>query len=217
RPDPLDASEPENLAKTIAALKLKYVVITSVDRDDLRDGGAGHFVECIRQIRELSPETRIEVLVPDFRGRDDRALEILKAAPPDVMNHNLETAPRLYKQARPGSDYQFSLNLLKKFKAMHPDVPTKSGIMVGLGETDEEILQVMADMRAHDIDMITIGQYLAPSGHHLPVARYVHPDTFGMFEQKAVEMGFSHAAVGAMVRSSYHADKQAEHAGVDLG
>ena len=217
RPDPLDIEEPKNLARTIAALKLKYVVITSVDRDDLRDGGAGHFVECIRQIRALSPETRIEVLVPDFRGRDDRALEILKAAPPDVMNHNLETAPRLYKQARPGSDYQFSLNLLKKFKAMHPDVPTKSGIMVGLGETDEEILQVMADMRAHDIDMITIGQYLAPSGHHLPVARYVHPDTFRMFEQKAMAMGFSHAAVGAMVRSSYHADKQAEHAGLDMG
>jgi len=217
RPDPLDIEEPKNLARTIAALKLKYVVITSVDRDDLRDGGAGHFVECIRQIRALSPETRIEVLVPDFRGRDDRALEILKAAPPDVMNHNLETAPRLYKQARPGSDYQFSLNLLKKFKAAHPDVPTKSGIMVGLGETDEEILQVMADMRVHHIDMITIGQYLAPSGHHLPVARYVHPDTFRMFEQKAVEMGFSHAAVGAMVRSSYHADKQAEHAGVDMG
>jgi lipoic acid synthetase len=217
RPDPLDPDEPVNLARTIAALKLKYVVITSVDRDDLRDGGAGHFVECIRQIRELSPQTRIEVLVPDFRGRDDRALEILKAAPPDVMNHNLETAPRLYKQARPGSDYQFSLNLLKKFKAMHPEVPTKSGIMVGLGETDEEILQVMADMRAHDIDMITIGQYLAPSGHHLPVTRYVHPDTFRMFEQRAIEMGFSHAAVGAMVRSSYHADKQAEHAGLDIG
>jgi lipoic acid synthetase len=217
RPDPLDVDEPKNLARTIAALKLKYVVITSVDRDDLRDGGAGHFVDCIRQIREMSPQTRIEVLVPDFRGRDDRALEILKAAPPDVMNHNLETAPRLYKQARPGSDYQFSLNLLKKFKAMHPDVPTKSGIMVGLGETDEEILQVMSDMRAHHIDMITIGQYLAPSGHHLPVARYVHPDTFRMFEQKAIEMGFSHAAVGAMVRSSYHADKQAEHAGLDMG
>ena len=216
RPDPLDVDEPKNLARTIAALKLKYVVITSVDRDDLRDGGAGHFVECIREIRAMSPQTRIEVLVPDFRGRDDRALEILKAAPPDVMNHNLETAPRLYKQARPGSDYQFSLNLLKKFKAMHPDVPTKSGIMVGLGETDEEILQVMSDMRAHDIDMITIGQYLAPSGHHLPVARYVHPDTFRMFEQKAIEMGFSHAAVGAMVRSSYHADKQAEHAGLDV-
>jgi lipoic acid synthetase len=217
RPDPLDVDEPKNLARTIAALRLKYVVITSVDRDDLRDGGAGHFVECIREIRALSPETRIEVLVPDFRGRDDRALEILKAAPPDVMNHNLETAPRLYRQARPGSDYQFSLNLLKKFKAAHPDVPTKSGIMVGLGETDDEILQVMGDMRAHDIDMITIGQYLAPSGHHLPVARYVHPDTFRMFEEKAIAMGFSHAAVGAMVRSSYHADKQAEHAGLDMG
>jgi lipoic acid synthetase len=209
RPDPLDANEPENLAKTIAALKLKYVVITSVDRDDLRDGGAAHFVECIRKTRELSPNTQIEVLVPDFRGRDDRALEILKAAPPDVMNHNLETAPRLYKQARPGSDYAFSLNLLKKFKALFPHIPTKSGLMVGLGETDEEILEVMRDMREHHIDMLTIGQYLAPSGHHLPVRRYVHPDTFKMFEAKAYEMGFTHAAVGAMVRSSYHADQQA--------
>jgi lipoyl synthase len=212
RPDPLDVNEPENLAKTIAALKLSYVVITSVDRDDLRDGGAGHFVECIRRTRELSPLTQIEVLVPDFRGRDDRALGILQAAPPDVMNHNLETAPRLYKEARPGSDYQFSLNLLKKFKALHPGVPTKSGIMVGLGETDEEILQVMRDMRAHDIEMLTIGQYLAPSTSHLPVRRYVHPDTFKMFEEKAYEMGFSHAAVGAMVRSSYHADQQAHAA-----
>jgi len=212
RPDPLDVNEPANLAKTIAALKLNYVVITSVDRDDLRDGGAGHFVECIRQTRALSPQTQIEVLVPDFRGRDDRALEILKAAPPDVMNHNLETVPRLYKEARPGSDYQFSLNLLKKFKALHPKVPTKSGIMVGLGETDDEILQVMRDMRAHDIDMLTIGQYLAPSTSHLPVRRYVHPDTFRMFEQKAYEMGFTHAAVGAMVRSSYHADQQAHAA-----
>ena len=214
RPDPLDVNEPENLAKTIARLKLKYVVITSVDRDDLRDGGAGHFVECIRKTRELSPGTTIEVLVPDFRGRDDRALEILKAAPPDVMNHNLETIPRLYKEARPGSDYAFSLNLLKKFKSLHPDVPTKSGIMVGLGETDEEILQVMRDMREHNIDMLTIGQYLAPSMSHLPVRRYVHPDTFKMFEAKAKEMGFSHAAVGAMVRSSYHADEQAHAAGV---
>ncbi|WP_137892495.1 lipoyl synthase [Ramlibacter sp. 2FC] len=214
RPDPLDVNEPQNLANTIAALKLKYVVITSVDRDDLRDGGAGHFVECIRKTRELSPETQIEVLVPDFRGRDDRALEILKAAPPDVMNHNLETVPRLYKEARPGSDYQFSLNLLKKFKALFPQVPTKSGLMVGLGETDEEILEVMRDMRAHDIEMLTIGQYLAPSTSHLPVRRYVHPDTFKMFEQKAYEMGFSHAAVGAMVRSSYHADQQAHAAGV---
>ena len=212
RPDPLDVNEPINLAKTIAALKLKYVVITSVDRDDLRDGGAQHFVDCIKNIRELSPATQIEVLVPDFRGRDDRALEILKAAPPDVMNHNLETTARLYKEARPGSDYQFSLNLLKKFKELHPNVPTKSGIMVGLGETDEEVLQVMQDMRDHHIDMLTIGQYLAPSMSHLTVKRYVHPDTFKMFEAKAYAMGFSHAAVGAMVRSSYHADVQAEHA-----
>lgn len=214
RPDPLDVNEPENLARTIARLKLKYVVITSVDRDDLRDGGAGHFVECIRKTRELSPGTTIEVLVPDFRGRDDRALEILKAAPPDVMNHNLETIPRLYKEARPGSDYRFSLNLLKKFKALFPHVPTKSGLMVGLGETDEEILDVMRDMREHGIDMLTIGQYLAPTMSHLPVRRYVHPDTFRMFEAKAGEMGFSHAAVGAMVRSSYHADQQAHAAGV---
>ena len=212
RPDPLDANEPDNLAKTIAQLKLAYVVITSVDRDDLRDGGASHFVSCIQKTRALSPATRIEVLVPDFRGRDDRALEILKTAPPDVMNHNLETVPRLYKEARPGSDYQFSLNLLKKFKALFPAVPTKSGLMVGLGETDEEILAVMRDMRAHQIDMLTIGQYLAPSSAHLTVKRYVHPDTFKMFEAEAYAMGFKHAAVGAMVRSSYHADLQAEHA-----
>ena len=212
RPDPLDVNEPANLARTIADLKLSYVVITSVDRDDLRDGGAGHFVDCIRETRALSPKTQIEVLVPDFRGRDDRALEILKAAPPDVMNHNLETVPRLYKEVRPGSDYQFSLQLLKKFKALFPDVPTKSGLMVGLGETDEEILQVMREMREHNIEMLTLGQYLAPSTSHLPVKRYVHPDTFKMFEEKAYEMGFKHAAVGAMVRSSYHADQQAHGA-----
>ena len=209
RPDPLDVNEPENLAKTIAALKLNYVVITSVDRDDLRDGGSQHFVDCIRRTRELSPNTQIEILVPDFRGRDDRALEILKAAPPDVMNHNMETVPRLYKEARPGSDYAFSLNLLKKFKQLFPNVPTKSGLMVGLGETDEEILAVMQDMRDHQIDMLTIGQYLAPSSSHITVRRYVHPDTFKMFEEKAYAMGFKHAAVGAMVRSSYHADQQA--------
>ena len=214
RPDPLDANEPDNLARTIARLKLKYVVITSVDRDDLRDGGSQHFVDCIRKTRELSPQTTIEILVPDFRGRDDRALEILKLAPPDVMNHNLETIPRLYREARPGSDYAFSLNLLRKFKQLHPAVPTKSGIMVGLGETDDEILQTMRDMREHQIDMLTIGQYLAPSTSHLPVRRYVHPDTFRMFEAQAREMGFSHAAVGAMVRSSYHADQQAHAAGV---
>ncbi|MDQ7747486.1 lipoyl synthase, partial [Hydrogenophaga pseudoflava] len=207
RPDPLDTDEPDNLARTIAQLKLKYVVITSVDRDDLRDGGAGHYVACIQRTRELSPGTQIEVLVPDFRGRDEKALDILAGGLPDVLNHNLETVPRLYKEARPGSDYQFSLNLLKKFKQRFPGIPTKSGLMVGLGETDEEILDVMRDMRAHDIDMLTIGQYLAPSGHHLPVRRYVHPDTFRMFEEKAYEMGFTHAAVGAMVRSSYHADQ----------
>ncbi len=212
RPDPLDAAEPAKLARTIAQLKLKYVVVTSVDRDDLRDGGAGHFAACIDQIRAVSPSTQIEVLVPDFRGRDDRALDILKAAPPDVMNHNLETVPRLYKEARPGSDYAFSLNLLQKFKALVPQVPTKSGLMVGLGETDDEIVAVMRDMRAHGIDMLTIGQYLAPSTSHLTVKRYVHPDTFKMFEAAAYEMGFKHAAVGAMVRSSYHADQQAQAA-----
>ena len=210
RPDPLDVNEPVNLAGTIAQLKLKYVVITSVDRDDLRDGGSQHFVDCIRETRARSPQTQIEILTPDFRGRDDRALEILKAAPPDVMNHNLETVPRLYKEARPGSDYAFSLNLLKKFKALHPGVPTKSGLMVGLGETDEEILDVMRDLRAHSVDMLTIGQYLAPSNAHLSVKRYVHPDTFKMFAREAYAMGFTHAAVGAMVRSSYHADQQAQ-------
>ena len=214
RPDPLDKDEPVNLAKTIADLKLRYVVITSVDRDDLRDGGAQHFIDCIREVRHRSPQTQIEVLVPDFRGRLDRALEILKAAPPDVMNHNLETVPRLYREARPGSDYQHSLTLLQRFKQEVPNVPTKSGLMVGLGETDEEILEVMRDMRTHEIDMLTIGQYLAPSTSHLPVRRYVHPDTFKMYEQQAREMGFTHAAVGALVRSSYHADQQAHQAGI---
>ena len=214
RPDQLDVNEPHNLAKTIAALKLKYVVITSVDRDDLRDGGAQHFADCINHTRELSPNTQIEVLVPDFRGRLEIALDIFKAALPDVMNHNLETVPRLYKEARPGADYLHSLKLLKEFTTLYPNTTTKSGLMVGLGETDEEILEVMRDMRAHDIDMLTIGQYLAPSGHHIPVRRYVHPDVFKMFEQKAYEMGFTHAAVGAMVRSSYHADAQAHQAGV---
>jgi lipoic acid synthetase len=210
RPLALDAEEPLHLAQTIAALKLRYVVITSVDRDDLRDGGAQHFVDCIRAVREHSPVTHIEVLVPDFRGRLDRALEILTQAPPDVMNHNLETVPRLYKQARPGSDYANSLALLQQFKQRFPDVPTKSGLMVGLGETDDEILAVMRDMRAHGIDMLTIGQYLQPTRDHLPVARYVHPDTFAMFEREANAKGFRHAAVGALVRSSYHADQQAE-------
>jgi lipoic acid synthetase len=210
RPLPLDPDEPLNLAKTIAALALKYVVITSVDRDDLRDGGAQHFVDCIRAVRERSPATQIEVLVPDFRGRLERALEILTNAPPDVMNHNLESVPRLYKQVRPGSDYAHSLRLLQEFKARVPGVPTKSGLMVGLGETDDEILAVMRDMRAHGIDMLTLGQYLQPSAGHLPVLRFVHPDAFASFERAAYAMGFRHAAVGALVRSSYHADKQAE-------
>jgi lipoic acid synthetase len=218
RPDPLDTNEPHNLARTIAALKLNYVVITSVDRDDLRDGGAQHFVDCISQSRNLSPKTRIEVLVPDFRGRLEKALDVFSAnvamGLPDVMNHNLETVPRLYKQARPGADYAHSLLLLSEFKVRFPAIATKSGLMVGLGETDEEILEVMRDMRAHNIDMLTIGQYLAPSGHHLPVQRYVHPDVFKEFEREAYAMGFTHAAVGAMVRSSYHADQQAHGAGV---
>jgi lipoic acid synthetase len=213
RPLPLDPDEPRHLGETIASLKLRYVVITSVDRDDLRDGGAGHFVDCIRAVRELSPQTRIEILTPDFRGRLQRALEVLDSAPPDVMNHNLETVPRLYRQARPGSDYAHSLALLRDFKAKHPDVPTKSGLMVGLGETNDEILEVMRDLRAHNVDMLTIGQYLQPSKHHLPVARFAHPDEFRMFGEEAGRMGFVHAASGPMVRSSYHADAQARDAG----
>ena len=213
RPEPLDADEPLNLARTIAALKLAYVVITSVDRDDLKDGGAQHFADCIRAVRALSPATRIEILVPDFRGRLDRALGILEAAPPDVMNHNLETVPRLYRESRPGSDFAHSLSLLQQFRRRVPGVPTKSGLMVGLGETDEEIVHVMRDLRAHEVDMLTIGQYLAPSNHHLPVRRWVHPDTFAMFEREAKAMGFTHAAVGPLVRSSYHADQQAHAAG----
>jgi lipoic acid synthetase len=212
RPDPLDGGEPRNLARTVASLRLAYVVVTSVDRDDLRDGGAGHFAECVHAIRDLSPTTQIEILVPDFRGRDNRALGILRAAPPDVLNHNLETAPRFYKQARPGSDYDFSLNLLGKFKAMNPGVLTKSGLMVGLGETDQEVLDVMQDMRKHDVDMLTIGQYLAPTSSHLAVERYVSPETFKMFQAEAAKMGFRHALTGPMVRSSYRADEQAKAA-----
>ena len=215
RPLPPDAEEPAHLADTIARLKLAYVVITSVDRDDLKDGGAQHFVDCIRAVRERSPRTTLEVLVPDFRGRLERALGVLSAAPPDVMNHNLETVPRLYRAARPGGDYAHSLALLQQFKARFPQVPTKSGLMVGLGETDTEILAVMRDLRAHGVEMLTIGQYLAPSSHHLPVERYVHPDSFAMFEREAAAMGFRHAAIGPLVRSSYHADQQAHAAGVD--
>jgi lipoic acid synthetase len=214
KPLPPDVDEPRHLAESVANLKLRYVVITSVDRDDLRDGGAQHFVDVIRAVRQASPSTTIEVLVPDFRGRMDVALDIFGQALPDVMNHNLETVPRLYKQARPGADYAHSLNFLKAFKERYPHVPTKSGLMVGLGETDEEIIEELRDMRAHNIDLLTIGQYLAPSNHHLPVQRYVHPDTFKRFETEALAMGFNGAACGPMVRSSYWADQQAHSAGV---
>jgi lipoic acid synthetase len=212
KPLPPDPQEPQHLAATIAALKLKYVVITSVDRDDLRDGGAQHFADCIAAIRQHAPQTTIEVLVPDFRGRMEIALDILTATPPDVFNHNLETAQRLYRQARPGADYAHSLQLLQAFKARNPGVPTKSGLMVGLGETDEEILETLRDLRAHEVDMLTVGQYLAPSAHHLPVLRYVHPDTFAEYTRAALAMGFRHAACAPMVRSSYHADQQAHQA-----
>jgi len=209
RPKPPDAQEPFNLARTVADLGLKYVVITSVDRDDLRDGGAGHFAQCIRAVREHSPATRIEVLTPDFRSRLDKALDALAHGLPDVMNHNLETAPRLYRMARPGADYAHSLKLLKDFKARFPGIPTKSGIMVGLGETDEEVLQVMRDLRDHGVDMLTVGQYLQPTSGHLPVLRYVEPARFKDYEREALAMGFAHAACGPLVRSSYHADQQA--------
>jgi lipoic acid synthetase len=211
KPLPPDVNEPENLARTIAQMKLNYVVITSVDRDDLRDGGAQHFVDCIQAVRMQSPNIRIEILVPDFRGRLDVAMQILSNAPPDVMNHNLESIPRLYKQARPGSDYQNSLTLLKKFGELYPNIPTKSGLMLGLGETDNEILEVMQDLRAHNVSMLTLGQYLQPSAHHLPVMRYVEPAIFDDLKLKAEEMGFNNTASGPMVRSSYHADTQAQH------
>ena len=210
KPLPPDMNEPANLARTIAQMQLKYVVITSVDRDDLKDGGAQHFVDCIHAVRQASPHIKIEILVPDFRGRLEVALLILKNAPPDVMNHNLETVPRLYKQARPGSDYQNSLNLLKMFSEMYPSIPTKSGLMLGLGETDDEILAVMQDLRAHYVSMLTLGQYLQPSVHHLPVMRYVEPAIFEMLKHSADAMGFNNAACGPMVRSSYHADAQAQ-------
>lgn len=214
QPLPPNPNEPAELADSVSSLKLQYVVITSVDRDDLRDGGAQHFVDVVRAVREASPKTTIETLVPDFRGRMDIAIDILGQSLPDVLNHNMETVPRLYKQARPGADYAHSLALMKQFKARYPNVKTKSGLMVGLGETDEEILEVMRDLRANDVEMLTIGQYLAPSGHHLPVSRYVHPDTFKMFEEEAKKMGFSGAACAPMVRSSYWADQQAHSAGV---
>ena len=214
KPQPPDAGEPENLARSIGLLRLRYAVITSVDRDDLRDGGAGHFADCLTAIRASAPATRLEILVPDFRGRLETALDALSRSLPDVFNHNLETVPRLYPLARPGADYAHSLKLLKDFKARFPQVLTKSGLMLGLGETDEEVLQVMRDLRAHEVNMLTIGQYLQPSDGHLPVLRYAPPETFAMLERAAKEMGFSHAACGPMVRSSYFADEQAQRAGV---
>jgi lipoyl synthase len=216
RPKPPDASEPLNLARTIADMGLKYVVVTSVDRDDLRDGGAQHFVDCIAAVREHSPQTKIEILTPDFRGkgRMERALEILATNPPDVFNHNLETVPELYRNVRPGADYQWSLTLLQQFKAQHPEVATKSGIMLGLGETLEQVQGSLRDLRAHAVDMITIGQYLQPSAHHHPVMRYWTPDEFKALEDYGMALGFTHVASGPMVRSSYHADRQAAEAGV---
>lgn len=210
KPLPLDENEPLKLAETIRDMQLRYVVITSVDRDDLRDGGAGHFAECVKQIRLLNPDIRIEILVPDFRGKIEKALEILSKNPPDVFNHNLENIPRLYKEIRPGADYDWSLRLLREFKQLFPDIPTKSGLMVGLGEDDEEILAVMQDLRDNGVTMLTLGQYLQPSRHHLPVARYVSPDEFSVLRAKAYEMGYEHAACGPFVRSSYHADLQAQ-------
>ena len=209
QPGPLDADEPEQLARAIAEMKLKFVVITSVDRDDLRDGGAAHFTACIRAVRRATPSTTVEILVPDFRGRMKVALEILGEALPDVFNHNLETVPRLYKAARPGADYRHSLELLRRFKEHQPGVPTKSGLMVGLGETNEEIIDVMRDLRAHGCDLLTVGQYLQPSRHHLPVARFVTPEQFAEFARLAEDLGFRNVASGPMVRSSYHADQQA--------
>ena len=210
RPLALDPEEPKKLALTIKEMGLKYVVITSVDRDDLRDGGAQHFADCIKQIREHSPQTRIEILTPDFRGRMEQALEVFRETPPDVFNHNLETAPRMYRVARPGADYKWSLELLRRIKEMHPHVPTKSGVMMGLGETNEEIVQVLKDLREHGVNMLTLGQYLQPSRHHLPVKRYVPPAEFDELKDVAMELGFTHAACGPFVRSSYHADLQAK-------
>ena len=209
KPRPLDQDEPAELARAIHDLDLTYVVITSVDRDDLKDSGAGHFAACIRETRRLNPDIQVEILVPDFRGRMDIALEILELTPPDVFNHNLESIPRLYRKVRPGADYAWSLRLLKEFKRLHPDIPTKSGLMLGLGETLEEVREVMCDLRGHDVDMLTLGQYLQPSRHHLPVARFVHPAEFDVLREYGESLGFRHVASGPLVRSSYHADQQA--------
>ncbi|MGF1644304.1 MAG: lipoyl synthase [Thiotrichales bacterium] len=213
RPLALDDQEPEHLARTIQTLGLKYVVITSVDRDDLRDGGAAHFVACIERVRAYNPGIRIEILVPDFRGRMEVAVAVLRQAAPDVFNHNLETVPRLYKQVRPGSDYPHSLRLLREFKALYPSVPTKSGLMLGIGEEIAEVEAVMADLREHDCDMLTLGQYLQPTRGHLPVQRFVHPDEFDRLAEVGARLGFRHVASGPLVRSSYHADRQAAGVG----
>ncbi|WP_415882503.1 lipoyl synthase [Neptuniibacter sp. QD72_48] len=210
RPNALDENEPREMAEAIADMELRYVVVTSVDRDDLRDGGAQHFANCVSETRQRIPSIEMEILVPDFRGRMDIAIDILTETPPDVFNHNMETVPRLYKAVRPGSDYEWSLRLLKKYKAKNPDVRTKSGLMVGIGETNEEIIEVMKDLRAHDVDMLTIGQYLQPSRSHLKVERFVTPEEFDEFSRIAKELGFKHAACGPLVRSSYHADLQAK-------
>ncbi len=210
KPNPLDPEEPAHLAQAIQEMQLRYVVITSVDRDDLRDGGAQHFADCIRESRLLSPNVQLEILVPDFRGRMEPALEILTATPPDVFNHNMETVPRLYREARPGANYQWSLKLLQEYKRLNPNVPSKSGLMVGLGETKDELMRTLDDLRAHDVDMLTVGQYLQPSRNHLPVDRFVHPDEFAEYAEYGRSIGFSQVASGPLVRSSYHADKQAK-------
>ncbi|TNE82609.1 MAG: lipoyl synthase [Gammaproteobacteria bacterium] len=210
KPNPLDPEEPAHLAQAIHEMQLRYVVITSVDRDDLRDGGAQHFADCIRESKALSPELQVEILVPDFRGRMEPALEILSATPPDVFNHNMETVPRLYREARPGANYQWSLKLLQEYKRLNPGVPAKSGLMVGLGETKDELLRTLDDLRAHDVDMLTVGQYLQPSKNHLPVDRFVHPDEFAEYAEYGHSIGFTQVASGPLVRSSYHADKQAK-------
>jgi lipoic acid synthetase len=215
KPKPLDTDEPKHLAETIEKMALKYVVITSVDRDDLRDGGANHFKQCIDQIRQTTPQVKIEILTPDFRGRVEKALEVLKTCPPDVFNHNLETVPSLYPQVRPGASYEYSLKLLQAFKQQHPEVTTKSGLMLGVGENESQVLDVLADLRAHDVDMLTLGQYLQPSKHHLAVEEYITPEQFDRYKELATEMGFSQVASGPMVRSSYHADLQA--AGESIG
>ena len=210
KPNPLDTEEPAHLASAIAEMALRYVVITSVDRDDLRDGGAQHYAECIEETRRHCADIQIEILVPDFRGRMEPALDILTATPPDVFNHNLETVPRLYRQARPGANYQWSLKLLQDYKARNPSVPSKSGLMVGIGESRQELLATLDDLREHDVEMLTIGQYLQPSKNHLPIDRYVHPDEFAEYRDYAYSIGFNHVASGPLVRSSYHADKQAQ-------